>query len=788
MYSITAVSGATSYLWNLPSGWSGSSTSTAISATVGSSSGSISVTAVGSCGNSTPQTLAVTPVNPPAQPSAISGLSPACPSSVQTYSVPAVAGAVSYSWVLPAGWTGTSTTNSITVTTTTAGGTISVAAVNSCGQTGTAGTQTIGIISIDDGIPCTLDACNATNGAVTHTPDNSLCDDGLWCNGQETCDAILGCQAGTAPILDDGNACTDDVCIEVTDAVEHNYNTDPCDDGNPLTINDQCLNGVCVGTPIGNVWTGNINSTWGVVGNWSMFVPSSTDDAIIPTSPLGGVFPIIPSGAMADVDDLDIQPGATVTVQAGGTLDVFGILTNNGIVNVNDSGSLLQRTGSTTTGVGTYNVQRQGSSGQKFNFWSSPITNRTGVPGTSYRYNSNIGTQTDADDTPADPGWLAYNGLMVPGTGYSGMGGGLTTFTGSVNNGNVSKALDYYAFDNTYSQTTPGTPFNLAGNPYPSAISAAMLISDNTDIDGTLYFWDDDNSAGSDYHRSDFAYWNGTGGLGTGAGSVGAPNGFISTAQGFYVRAINGGAVLNFTNAQRVAASNSQFFRMNGEDSRLWFSVEKDSSFNQILIGMLPDATFAEDRLYDAVKMHTGNSISMAAMGNDIEHAIMAFPPPLEVHTVPLLVNVDEQGTYTFKANTMENFEGYQVFLSDLELNLDILLHEGIAVDKYLNPGEYADRFYLNFVQSTITGLSDEELSLFTVYNSNNLLNLHLSNSNDFEGVVELLDVSGRMIIRKRIPFLDGHANLPMSSISTGVYFVRLLQTDRIHSERIFVD
>jgi chitinase len=59
-YSVSAVSGATSYTWTLPSGWSGSSTSTSITTTAGSSSGTVSVTANNSCGASASRTLSVT--------------------------------------------------------------------------------------------------------------------------------------------------------------------------------------------------------------------------------------------------------------------------------------------------------------------------------------------------------------------------------------------------------------------------------------------------------------------------------------------------------------------------------------------------------------------------------------------------------------------------------------------------------------------------------------------------------------------------------------------------------
>ena len=69
----------------------------------------------------------------PSAPAAISGNTTPCAGSVLTYSVPVVTGATSYSWAIPAGWAGTSTTNSITVTVGTTSGNITVAAVNACG-------------------------------------------------------------------------------------------------------------------------------------------------------------------------------------------------------------------------------------------------------------------------------------------------------------------------------------------------------------------------------------------------------------------------------------------------------------------------------------------------------------------------------------------------------------------------------------------------------------------------------------------------------------------------------
>src|SRR5690606_25432103 len=85
----------------------------------------------------------ITVVGPTAQPSAITGLNVICANGTGTYSVTNVPG-VFYNWTLPAGWLGTSSTNSIFVTSDATGGTISVTADNACGSS-TASTIAVAI-------------------------------------------------------------------------------------------------------------------------------------------------------------------------------------------------------------------------------------------------------------------------------------------------------------------------------------------------------------------------------------------------------------------------------------------------------------------------------------------------------------------------------------------------------------------------------------------------------------------------------------------------------------------
>jgi hypothetical protein len=128
-------------------------------------------------------------------------------------------------------------------------------------------------LSCEDGNVCTDDTCNpqaATPAAACrHTPNQAPCDDGIFCNGTDTCadaacthtgDPCAGgaechraCDeaAGTCldaagtPCTDDGNGCTDDAC-NGAGACVHPANTAACDDGIFCNGVDVCAGGACI--------------------------------------------------------------------------------------------------------------------------------------------------------------------------------------------------------------------------------------------------------------------------------------------------------------------------------------------------------------------------------------------------------------------------------------------------------------------------------------------------------------------------------------------------------------
>ena len=148
-YSVTSIVNARGYLWSVPSGWSitaGNNTNS-ISVTVGTSSGNISLRVVGPCDTSATLSKTINVTNLPATPSTINGGTSVCPNTISlNYATASVAGATTYNWLVPTGWSITNGTGStsITVNAGTIGGQISVAAANTCG-TGIAATLAVNI-------------------------------------------------------------------------------------------------------------------------------------------------------------------------------------------------------------------------------------------------------------------------------------------------------------------------------------------------------------------------------------------------------------------------------------------------------------------------------------------------------------------------------------------------------------------------------------------------------------------------------------------------------------------
>ncbi|MCE3278727.1 MAG: large protein [Bacteroidetes bacterium] len=160
VFTVPAITNATSYSWSLPGGatiiGATNTNSITVNFTQGLAGGTISVNGVNSCGNGVSSSMNFV-INPyPGIADAILGQTAItnCPStSGVTYSIPLVSNAVSYNWTVPSGASITSGagTNSITVnySALAVSGIVTVTPVNSCGN-GTASNLSITVNTLPE--------------------------------------------------------------------------------------------------------------------------------------------------------------------------------------------------------------------------------------------------------------------------------------------------------------------------------------------------------------------------------------------------------------------------------------------------------------------------------------------------------------------------------------------------------------------------------------------------------------------------------------------------------------
>jgi hypothetical protein len=207
----------------------------------------------------------------PVQPSAISGATTICAGSSQTYSVTAVTG-LTYTWTLPTGWTGNSTTNSINVTAGTTGGTISVTANNTCGASTP---QTLNVL-VNPSPTATVTPAGPTTfcqgGSVVLNASTGTGYAYQWFQGTnllsgQTSASYTASTAGSYTVVITANGCTD-----TSSAVTVTVNPTP-------NISASSNSPVCVGTALnfnGGSTTSGVTYDWTGPNNFP-----NTEDPVI---------------------------------------------------------------------------------------------------------------------------------------------------------------------------------------------------------------------------------------------------------------------------------------------------------------------------------------------------------------------------------------------------------------------------------------------------------------------------------------------------------------------------
>lgn len=533
-------------------------------------------------------------------------------------------------------------------------------------------------------------------------------------------------------------------------------------------------------------WNGGASIDFSNNANWSGTSPVVTKTQTVVISN-GSNQPEI--STEVKIGRLTVNAGAEFTVKAGGTLNVFYGLTNNGTITVEDGGAIIFNSCSAViAGSGKFNIKRATpvyAGNDFYSYWSSPVIAADSNIATVFS-DAELIYRFDASSTSSD--W-AFHGKSSfnTGVGYAvqneGLGGQLRTFNGKINEGDV--VVNVFATSNIASTdasnvwSTEGD--NLVGNPYASAIDWDLISADtdNADIDGTVYLWNQNTAEVGDNNVSDYLQYNATGGMSN------TTTGKIGSGQGFFVRTTANSSI-TFKTTHQIVANNTQFYKtdqaktISKKEGRSWFTFNKGNKTNTMLVGFLNGATNRYDRLYDAPFDINQTSLGFYTLVKGTKKVSIQGLSTLKRDKKVVKVGfiVDEIGTYSIAIQDESIDEDYYIYLRDKEAKKTVDLRQRGYTFNIDTIGENNTRFKIIYTKkkkraTQKTGkesLLVEEIDSkdFTVY-VDGAKELIVAYDFDVDNIKEvtLYTIQGR-----KVKSFLGNDVKNVSNLKTGIYIV----------------
>jgi len=405
-------------------------------------------------------------------------------------------------------------------------------------------------------------------------------------------------------------------------------------------------------------------------------------------------------------------------------------------------------------------------------------------------------------------GWVDNHiqdtGTVNPAEGYTMKGPGVDAFLQAAN-GPATTEYASWTFSGTpndgeYSLNINENHDYLVGNPYPCALDANAFIHANTDnnpsFNGNLYFWE--HTGGSDHlsshYQGGYAIWNLTGGTPatdwqTGNTTVGTktPKQYVPVGQGFFIWAVTGqSGTVTFNNSMRVfnkeSSNNSIFIRQSGQTNiRLGFSMENGAYHRQLLLGVRPNTTNGIDVAWDGQNVDSDFPSSDMRWLIENQDFIIQAIPNLDINSrLPLHVLATADNMVSFNIDEVENLPTglNEIYIEDTSNHTFHRIDSGNTYDLMLQTGDYNDRFYLTFRNSTLDTQENTQLENIITYldeNSRELVILNHQQQSLKE--VYLYAMTGQKILNKKLYSNETEIRIPVN-IAIGVYLVNITSTN----------
>lgn len=523
---------------------------------------------------------------------------------------------------------------------------------------------------------------------------------------------------------------------------------------------------------------------------------------------------------------IDVNPNTTVTL---GTQNLYlkskleiksGNLTLSGGITLASTSSYTARvtpipTGSTVSG--NFTVERfipGGVGKRKWRLISSPINASGSIPLTQYKdnilvtapsgsiggfdtnpfsTNASIRTYNETISGSANLGWTdptnisntiptasaaevfvrGSRSLANPYLNWTTPNDVTIDFIGWLNYGNINKSLSY-----TNSNNSTADGFNLIGNPYASPINFDTSGWTKTNIKNQ--YWSYNPNTGM-YGIYDGDLQNGTNGI----------TKYISSGQGFFVKAISAGASIQFTeNIKCINNPGNTYYRSSNYtlDSLaiLKITLENDSSeSDETLIYLSENGNTTGNDLHDAIKFYNDALNIYTTSDSNAKLAINEYPYPSNSDTINFSV-WSYDSSAIMKTHHRLSFNGlnsipnsiYLYLLDEFENSItNIRTQSYYDFQITANTSSYGNKRFKLLLSNNSNSVESLKSSSFTLFPNptSSILNINSSEiQNDEKYEIEIYDISGKILKKAELKFTGNIATLDVSDIDLGIYIVRL--------------
>ncbi len=504
------------------------------------------------------------------------------------------------------------------------------------------------------------------------------------------------------------------------------------------------------------IWKGTVSNNWATADNWN--------PAAIPTA------------------------NYNVTIPAG--LTNYPTLSTSGECNnlliestLTGMGSLIGQSNLIVNGSVT--VQRYLTGVDKWHLISSPVEESI----TSFiSANTAIISTNPGDDNlyglvvydNTNSNWNMYttdrtSDNFITGKGYEVLStsDGIVDFTGTLATGDVRISIT--------SPNPPGKPWNLVGNPYPSAINAnsgTNFLTVNAgaihDSYKAIYVWDEAGSAYIPVNSS-------------------SQTTYIAPGQAFFVYSVDGGSTINFTEAMQTHQTGDNFKSGEISSPSIKLIAERSQGTSTTNIMYLENMTTGLDPGYDAGRFTVGdNSFAIYTHlagdeSNKVDFEIQCLPINEVNNIIPIGLNAPANTVVVLRAETINLPTNSPVILEDRLTGIFTNLTEpgsfhSVTVTKKT---EGTGRFFLH-TQQSITSVNNpgQALDTITIIPLPNYNSLRVIGNTEEIADLVIYDMLGRKLIQHSLN-QDGVSEVEMGGLKSGAYAVCIRSSTQKVSKKI---